>query len=96
MNNFNPNHQPEGILKAWNYFKALGIGNSDFGRSRPRGEITIRSKVDTVYVAHMVRNETYRVTIYSSASTKPERRKLSKEFDKIDDAIKYARIALGL
>ena len=95
MNNFKAKNQPEGILAAWSHFKRLGVSNSDIGTSQPSREITIRTKIDTVYITRMARNKTYRITTYSSASTKSERTKLAKEYVKIEDAIESAEKALG-
>ena len=95
MNNFKAKGHPDAILEAWNHFKKLGVDNPNFGMSKPRGEITIRTTVDTAYITNMVRRGTYRVTLYSSASTKTERRKMAKEYSIIEEAIAATEKALG-
>jgi hypothetical protein len=95
MNNFKAKGQPEGILTAWKHFQKLGVAATDFGMSTPSREITIRNLIDTAYITWMLKNKTYRVTLYGSASTKPERRKLAKEYPNIEDAISTTESALG-
>ncbi len=94
MNNFKSEGQPKGILTVWNHFKKRGVDNFNFGMSKSKGEITIRTPRDTAYITKMVRNKTYRVTLYSSAHIKRDRKKQAKEYLKIEEAIDALEKAL--
>ena len=80
MNNFNPTNQSDAIKRIWTHFKGLGITDSNFGQSKPDGEITIRTDTDTVYITELKRTGVYRVTLRSAGTTQREQRQRAKEY----------------